>query len=194
MSKNQIKENIRQTCIKMRKSLSPFEQSQASKKVCTHITSMDTFQKARKIALYVAINGEIDLSYLINTEQSNKKTFFFPITRRDHTLIFLPVTSKTSFVKNKMGILEPDLPSSLAVNSYELDIIFIPVVAFDECGSRIGMGGGYYDRTLANNTESFLIGVAYEAQKQPFINSESWDISLNAVVTQNKIYCTNLKI
>lgn len=195
MSKNQLKETIRQTCLTIRKSLSHAEQYAASNSICARIQSMEQYQQANYIALYIAVRGEIDLSPLWKRTQTNQKTmteaqktYFFPTIHANQMLSFLPVTQQTHFIKNSFGILEPDIHPSKAINPSELDIIFMPLVAFDENGTRIGMGGGYYDRTLEKNTSSLLIGVAYDFQKQPVIQPEPWDIQLNAIVTPSAIY------
>ena len=75
-----------------------------------------------------------------------------------------------------------------------LDMIFVPLVAFDLNGFRIGMGSGYYDRTFEKKLEikdmksPVLIGLAYEFQKQECLNHQPWDVPLDMVVTELKIY------
>ncbi|MDP3705617.1 MAG: 5-formyltetrahydrofolate cyclo-ligase [Legionellaceae bacterium] len=188
MSKNQIKETIRQTRLTIRESLSHAEQCAASSRICIRIQSMELFQRAKCIALYSAVRGEIDLSALWQSANCSQKTYFFPTIQSDHTLSFLPVTHATRFLKNNFGILEADVHLSQAIDPTDLDIIFMPLVAFDECGTRIGMGGGYYDRTLAGNVLSVRIGVAYDFQKHDFIQPDPWDIQLDAIVTPSTIY------
>ncbi len=171
----------------MRKSLSYVEQRAASSNICNRIQSMELYQQAKRIALYIAVRGEVDLSLLWNTDNDDKR-YFFPTIHASQTLAFLPVTHQTHFLKNNFGILEPDVPPSHAIDLNDLDIIFMPLVAFDTCGTRIGIGGGYYDRTLANNESASLIGVAYDFQKQDVIQPEPWDIQLDVIVTPSAIY------
>ena len=108
--------------------------------------------------------------------------------KADQTLSFLPVTYDTIFYKNRFGIAEPVVEDELAIMPEQLDIIFLPLVAFDEHGTRLGMGGGYYDRTLAHHRPTLLIGAAYEFQRQAWIEREAWDVPLAAIITEQTIY------
>ena len=172
----------------MRNALSYVEQSTASSSICARIQSMERYQQAKYIAVYMAVRGEVDLSPLWRMANLDQKTYFFPKIQANHTLSFLPVTPKTRFIKHVFGILEPSAHPSQAIDPHDLDIIFMPLIAFDERGTRVGTGGGYYDRTLGSNTSSLLIGAAYDFQKQDFIQPDPWDIQLNAIVTQSTVY------
>ncbi len=187
MSKNQVKETIRKTCLKIRKSLPQGQQAFLSWQVCQSIQSLDSYQKSKKIGVYIAIDGEIDLSSLWKNPSILGKQFYFPTIQADQTLRFSPADMHTPFEKNKFGILEPvNLPTQ-ALNVNELDIILMPLVAFDEQGNRIGMGGGYYDRSLQTKTTPLLIGIAYDFQKQVQIFRDAWDIQLDMVVTEKEV-------
>lgn len=176
------KQTLRIRCQTLRKQLSPEEQAKASASVCERIQALSHYQKAQRIAIYHAAQGEIDLSGLQN------KIRYFPVMKADRTLSFVPVTTETVFYKNSVGITEPDVKHELAILPEHLDIIFLPLVAFDEHGTRLGMGGGYYDRTLAHNRPPLLIGVAHEFQRQAFIEPQPWDVPLALVITECNTY------
>lgn len=95
---------------------------------------------------------------------------------------------------NRFGILEPDIQHNRIMHPRSLDIVIVPLVAFDVQRNRLGMGGGYYDRTFeASRVRSEwkrprLIGVAHELQKQKLLATRSWDISLDAVITEEGLY------
>jgi len=98
-------------------------------------------------------------------------------------------------VTNKYGILEPKLAVSEVLPVAQIDIIFTPLVAFDLTGARLGMGGGYYDRTLASTSTNKLspskpypIGLAHDCQLVDHIPNEEWDIPLPEIVTPTKHY------
>lgn len=173
---------LRKQCRGRREQLPASEQAAASKAICQTIRQLEQYQQAQRIAIYHAIQGEIDLSAL------SDKLCHYPVIQPDNRLAFLPVTSQTVFSNNAFGIAEPIVGLEHAVMPEQLDIIFAPVVAFDEYGTRIGMGGGYYDRTLADHRPPLLIGVAYEFQKHPLLKRQPWDIPMMAIITESTIY------
>lgn len=185
---DQFKLALRRSCKQIRDSLAPNYQQAASAKVCSHIRALQEYRNAKRIALYQASKGEINLNSLWNSAPLHGKFCYFPVINEDKTLSFLPATPNTAFIKNRYGIDEPDVPRIEAISPDLLQIIFMPLVAFDDYGTRIGMGAGYYDRTLAETRNTLLIGVAYEFQHYPYIKPDSWDVPLSAVVTQETIY------
>lgn len=191
MSKYQ-KSSLRKTCLNKRKSLATSVQKLASKLIYDKIITCKEYENARNIGVYVACHKEIDLSKLWKDTVQKDKNYFFPKIYNQTTMVFLPASKETIFTKNKWGILEPEVNFLKNTPPCKLDIIFIPLVAFDKFGNRIGMGGGYYDRLLATERPKLLVGVAYEIQKQPIIEVDSWDIKLDLIITEKTIYdCTN---
>jgi 5-formyltetrahydrofolate cyclo-ligase len=181
------KETQRITCLAIRKALSSEQQAEASVRVCARIQAMSIYQQACHIAIYHAIHGEIDLNKLRQNAHP-KATYYSPVINADHTLSFIPILHNTTLRKNRYGIKEPDGSTDDARHPNDLDLILLPVVAFDKHGTRLGMGGGYYDRTLTNVTPTRLIGVAYDFQYQSFIQPDDWDVPLSAIITPNHTY------
>lgn len=181
-------QDIRIHCQQLRKNLPKAMQAIASASICARTQALEHYQRAKRIALYSAVNGEIDLNALFIATSVQGKTCYFPIMNADHTLAFLPVTPATVFKKNKVGIAEPDVALALAITPDNLDIIFLPLVAFDEHGTRLGMGGGYYDKTLAHHNAGLLIGVGYAFQLQPSIQANPWDVPMDAIITEHTTY------
>ena len=98
---------------------------------------------------------------------------------------------------NQYGISEPKLDVTAIKQVDNIDIMFTPLVAFDNKGNRLGMGGGFYDRTLARwhkefqtnkSTKPYPIGLAHDCQHLPEIPSELWDIPLPEIITPNQHY------
>lgn len=186
---DRFKQALRQTCQQIRKKLSPDYQRKSSLLVCNHIRKLKQYRYAKHIALYQAVNGEIDLGGLWRSAPLHGKFCYFPALNDDSTLAFLPTTPASLMRENRFGIKEPTVARELAIPPGQLDLIFLPLLAFDKKGTRLGMGAGYYDRTLAKQaTKPLLIGVAYEFQRQAFIEAQPWDIPLNAVITEQAIY------
>lgn len=177
LSRRQIRENL------------PLQyQHSASDKICARIRKLEPYRKAKRIALYQPIGGEISLTALWNSAPLQGKFCYFPTLSANKTLLFLPATPATPFIKNHYGIDEPDVALSEAISPKLLDIIFLPLLVFDDYGTRLGMGAGYYDRTLAKIDHPMLIGVAYEFQHYPYIEPHHWDVPLTGIVTESKIH------
>ena len=124
-----------------------------------------------------------------------KQVFLPIIVGKSKPLAFAPWTPSTPMIKNRFNIFEPQVDPSELITADQLDFVAAPLVAFDEQCNRIGVGGGFYDRTFAFLNEPkheksvSLIGFAFELQKMPTIQPQDWDIRLDAVVTESKLYC-----
>ena len=185
---NLIKTALRNTVNQVRKKLSADYISDCSKKICEHLSELDQYRSAKYLGLYQATRGEVDLSYLWDRAPFQGKFCYFPSITTESSLLFLPATPATAFKKNTFDIIEPDVSPELAIDVEQLQIIIMPLVAFDGQCRRLGMGGGYYDKTLANKKTQCLVGLAYNFQKTSYIEANSWDIPLDMVITPDKIY------
>jgi 5-formyltetrahydrofolate cyclo-ligase len=133
---------------------------------------------------------ELDAAPLIDVARSRGCIVYLPrIDRRTRTIRFTEADAASR--ANHLGIEEPQ--GSRCIGARWLDIVFLPLVGFDERGMRLGMGGGYYDRTFAfRNLRAAwrgprLIGIAYEFQRVPTIERAWHDVMLDAVVTEEGI-------
>jgi 5-formyltetrahydrofolate cyclo-ligase len=185
---DQFKVALRNTMKQIRSKMTIPYRSASSNQVCTRIRSLEHYRQAKTIALYFAVNGEIDLNSLWSSAPLQGKFCYFPVLNNDLTLSFLPATPNTLFKNNKYGIPEPEVSHDLALPVEELDLIIIPLVAFDARCTRLGMGAGYYDRTLEKKKNGVFIGVAYQFQRVDFLEPQPWDVPLDAVITQKAIY------
>ncbi len=193
---NQNKHAIRQHIIQQRKLLSK-EQQQRSQQTANHLYQSIYFLQAKHIAYYLPIAGEADPTSLRTSTYKNEKTFYLPIVAQDgeNELLFAKVHKNTHYKKNKYGIKEPIYHVKDLLAADKLDLVITPLVGFDQKGNRLGMGGGYYDRTFAfkckNNTITqkmpILIGYAYDFQQINKLQVEDWDIPLNGIVTESGI-------
>lgn len=188
---DRFKQTIRQSCQLVRKKLSFDYQRKVSAMVCDNIRKLEEYRYAKRIALYQSVNGEIDLGNLWRSAPLQGKYCYFPTLNEDNTLCFLPATPASTFQTNRFGIDEPHIDRELALAPDQLDLILTPLLAFDQKGTRVGMGAGYYDRTLASCRPKILAGVAYEFQRQSFIETQAWDVPLDMVITESNIYWKN---
>lgn len=183
---NSFKNAVRTIQRQLRANLSPIIQAESAELITNQIKTLTSYQYAKKIALYRAVNGEVSLEKLWH-EASGEKICYFPSINKKNTLSFLPATPATIFIANNYNIQEPQVDFTEEIALENLDIIFMPLVAFDDQCRRLGMGGGYYDRTMAKN-HPLLIGVAYEFQRQSELIIDEWDVSMDAVITEKTIY------
>ena len=167
-----------------------------SQLVCEHLASSWQIMRAARIACYFPAGNEVDLFPFIEFAWRANKEVYLPVLGLRHTgqLWFVPFRPDDKLYLNRFGIQEPVHDRRHRRTSLRnLDIMLLPLVAFDERGNRIGMGGGFYDRTLANLQHSDgwqrpkRIGVAYQLQQTRKIPSEEWDIPLHAVATEQGI-------
>jgi 5-formyltetrahydrofolate cyclo-ligase len=154
------------------------------------------FRHSRRIAFYLASQGEIDPGLLMQQALKAGKQAYLPVLRQrpEHGLWFAPYRTGDPLYNNRYLIPEPAIHRCRPVMPWAIDLIFMPLVAFDEYGNRLGMGGGYYDRTLAFKRlrrhwrGPKLIGLAHELQRVDQLPTEPWDIPMDAVITEQNIY------
>lgn len=183
---------LRQTLRRQRRQLSREIQAHCAQQVTELLQQQTIYQQSRHIACYWPFAGEIDTRGIIQHIWQNGKSCYLPVVdRANKTLNFAVYNAATQLQINRYGILEPT--ASAFIETASLDLILLPLVAFDDAGHRLGTGAGYYDRTLqALNTEyrpdkPCLIGLAYEWQRQEKLTPRSWDVSLNSVITDQRV-------
>ncbi|MEQ8408255.1 MAG: 5-formyltetrahydrofolate cyclo-ligase [Gammaproteobacteria bacterium] len=192
---NQEERNALRTALRQsRNSLSPEQQQAAAHAIQSTILAQDFFQSAQRLAFYHHVDGEIDTSGLISTALTEGKSCFLPVidSGQEEFMAFAPYTADTKLVENQWGIAEPPSPDTIG-SPTELDVVFVPLVGFDEGCFRLGMGKGYYDRTFSfkifnRGSKPLLIGLAHECQLTEPFPVASWDVRLDAVITDKKIY------
>ena len=179
-----------------RRALTPQEQHQAARALCQQLSHHLWFQQARHIALYLANDGEIDTTPLVDLCRRLGKQLYLPVLHpiRHNRLWFTPYTTKTPIRRNRYRILEPVLQGKPVRPAHALDLVLMPLVAFSAEGGRMGMGGGYYDRSFAFKLQPKrlkgprLIGLAHDFQRQTQLPLEPWDVPLDAIATDRKLY------
>jgi 5-formyltetrahydrofolate cyclo-ligase len=154
---------------------------------------------SRHIAVYLPSDGEIGTWPLIEFLWSLGKVTYLPVLVpfSQRRLWFSSYAKGDALVYNHYGILEPERVHYRRIPTAALDLVLTPLVAFDSSGHRLGMGGGYYDRSFQFLKQRHvlrkprLVGLAYEFQHVPHIKPEPWDIPLDAVGTEARVYhCT----
>ncbi|SFN91276.1 5-formyltetrahydrofolate cyclo-ligase [Xenorhabdus japonica] len=187
-----LRKSIRKKIRQLRQSLSPEQQLQFSRQAVKQVMSHPKIQQADKIALYLSFDGELDTRPLIQQLWQQNKQVYLPILHpfnRNH-LLFLRYCADTSLIRNRFNIEEPQLDVRQVLPISELNVMLIPLVAFDCTGQRLGMGGGFYDRTLARWQQQnfYPIGLAHNFQLVEKLPNASWDIPLPEIITPEKVW------
>ncbi|OBW99378.1 5-formyltetrahydrofolate cyclo-ligase [Gallibacterium genomosp. 1] len=181
-NKSYQRQQLRRFIRQRRSSLTLQQQTMAEQKVAKVAMDFLAPLNVKNIAVYLSFDGEISTNQLIETLWRQGYHLYLPVLHpfSEGNLLFLSYTPTTKLVKNKFNILEPELDVRQVLPPDRLDIIFTPLVAFDLKKNRLGMGGGFYDRTLENwQNKPFLpIGLAHHCQQVEHIPTEDWDMPL----------------
>jgi len=187
-TRSQLRKTIRQC----RNALSAAEQMQAGLALKKRLSSHKKIQQASRIAIYLSNDGELATSAFIDWCWQHKKEVYLPVVHPfcAGNLLFLRYQEDTKLINNVYGILEPKLDVTKVTPLAKLDVICTPLVAFDRTGARLGMGGGFYDRSLAQwqKTNLYPLGLAHDCQLVDSVPVESWDIPLPEIITPSKNY------
>ena len=180
--RNQLRQQIRKT----RANLTALQQQQAEDSITQQALALIEERNAQHIALYISFDGEISTDKLIQNLWAQGKQVYLPVLHpfNPNHLLFLRYLPDTPMLKNKFGIWEPKLNVQNVLPLDELDILFTPLVAFDRQGNRLGMGGGFYDRTLQHWQKSPFIpvGLAHQCQQVEQLPTEVWDVPLHQIL------------
>ena len=192
MSKSN-KDKIRKILLHKRSLLTKQEQKQKSSLIINNIKQSDEFKHAQNIAFYHAVRGEADPYDLMPPYSTNpNKNFYLPIISltEEKSLVFAPINDDTQYKNNHFSIPEPIVESSELISAKDLDLVIMPLLGFDNRGNRLGMGGGYYDRSFSFKQSKIrkpiLLGFAYDFQQVDLLIPEKWDIGLDILATESQ--------
>jgi 5-formyltetrahydrofolate cyclo-ligase len=194
------KAELRQRLRAKRAQLSAEEQRLAADRLLANLAATRLFRVSRRIACYLPSDGEIDPSLIVQRIWRMRKQAFLPVlSHLSHDrLWFAPARAGMELQPNRFGIPEPRVSASELVRAEDLDLILLPLVAFDATGNRLGRGAGFYDRSLAflrfrrYLRRPHLFGLGHDFQRVPRITADPWDVPLDGVVTDRTVYYTNL--
>ncbi|MEJ2444670.1 MAG: 5-formyltetrahydrofolate cyclo-ligase [Exilibacterium sp.] len=190
VDRTQLRRQIR----RRRRELSRLQQRHAAQQLCKLLICQPLFLRSKHIAFYLPNDGEISPAQLLSRALRMGKKCYLPSLskNRENYLQFVRYTNATPLQRNHFGIPEPIANSRNTIAAKALDLVLLPLVAFDSSGGRLGMGGGFYDRSFAFKRsypahKPYLLGLAHQCQEVPQLPVEKWDIPLNSVVTDRRI-------
>lgn len=176
-----------------RKLITPIQHKQIEQQVLNQLRYCPQFKSSKKIGLYLHAFGEIHTRKIIELCFKQKKQVYLPmICSMNQNLVWVKISANQylnkRFSHHPLGMKEPMATRGQHVS--KLDLLVMPLLACDHFGTRIGMGGGFYDRTLATAPhQPFRLGLAHSFQyiNEPLFR-QKWDQPLNALLTPEKIY------
>lgn len=192
LSRPQLRRMLRNA----RRALTPSEQREAAQGVYRQLAHHPLFRRAKHISLYLPTDGEIDPRLLLRAAQRRGKATYLPVLSAwpRTKMVFQRVRPGEKLLPNRFRILEPRVNVRRQRKVWALDLVLLPLVGFDDVGGRLGMGGGFYDRSLAylarrqHWRKPTLLGLAHECQKVERLVQASWDVPLAGTVTDKKWY------
>ena len=165
-------------------------QQQAGQRVAQQLVKYARFKRSNKIGLYLSAFGEVPTQWIVQLcFKQNKQVYLPQIRNFDQKLVWVKINrqqwQKKRFASHGLGMQEP---RQRGMDISQLDLLIMPLLMFDLSGTRVGMGGGYYDRTLWKNPLPFRLGLAYNFQQVDSLARQPWDQPLHAVLTPQFFY------
>ncbi|WP_028840570.1 5-formyltetrahydrofolate cyclo-ligase [Thermodesulfobacterium hveragerdense] len=157
--------------------------------ICKHIEKLAFYQKTQKIIYYYPKDGEVSLLYLIGKAFLEKKVYLPKTWVQQKKLTFHQVYSFSDLRPGPFGLLEPPVEHP-KIELGDIELIFVPGLAFDLKGGRIGYGGGFYDRVLSQ-IKGKKIGVAFSFQVFNKLSLEPHDCKVDFLVTEKGVWACN---
>lgn len=191
------RKSIRKSMRRLRNSLSNQEQNIAAEALRRNIQRHLLLRRNARVALYLPNDGEIDPRPLISALNKRSISCYLPVLHptNKQRLWFFHFHKTTKMQRNRFGIEEPCIRSGKKIAPWTLSAALFPLVAFDREGGRLGMGGGFYDRTFAMTAHETLslygrvklIGLAHHFQEVSKLPIEHWDVPLSAIATDKNV-------
>ena len=185
-------DRLRQEKRALRAALDADSLERAARSLAERIVELPAYREADSIAAYFAVNGEIDPAAVIDAALAAGKRVYLPHIDGE-ALRFAPYFHGQKMRLNRFRLPEPDVDTGAMLAPTELDLVLVPLVVFDRERNRIGMGGGFYDRSFAFRKDAGrnsprLVGIAHELQRVDALQPQAWDVRLDLVVTDAAVY------
>lgn len=189
-SRTPNKRTLRKQARTARAALAPDYRRHAERQALRHALRAGLFLKGNRWSFYMPAGSEFDVLPLLNQALHMGKNCYLPITahRIAQPLRFARLDGRHGLTHSRYGIIEPH--ARKVMYARWLDVMLLPLVGFDNQGRRLGMGGGYYDATLAylrsrrRWRKPLLVGVAYACQELREVPAEPWDVRLDMILTE----------
>lgn len=201
-SNSSAKKALRHALRQARRAIPSARAEAAAKAVAKRVCRHKAWQRAQHVAIYLSGDGELDTGPLIDAARQAGKTVYLPVIRpprgcagRRAAITLGVLVFRQQGVALKRGalwVLEPVRGQTPIRPLAQIDLMVMPLVGFDDAGYRLGMGGGFYDRTLAGRgrfRRPYRMGVAHACQRVPALPHDPWDQRLDTCVTDIATVC-----
>ena len=180
----QHKKNLRFELKQRRRSVTPAQRDRAAKQIAK--SALTLASNSKRIGLYYALPNEAPTQPLAQALWKIGRQVYLPRIHNDRHLHFFLWEQDTALESGKLGIPAPT-STNTEIGAGNLDLIFIPLLGFDQSGHRLGMGGGYYDTTLCHTPRPIKVGVAFDCQEVEQVPVEEHDIRLDVLITESRV-------
>lgn len=171
-----------------RREIAPAQRIAAANALALRLLSLPFAPTRGHVAGYWASDGEIAL-HAWQLALPSGTTYCLPVLGDDQALRFAPWRPGEALSANRFGIPEPDVPPDALLPAEAMQLVVVPLVGFDRARNRLGMGGGWYDRSFAFRQASpappYLVGAAFALQAVERLAHADWDVRLDAVCTED---------
>lgn len=161
--------------------------------VLDSLESLPEFVTDANVAGYWAVRGELPLNLAVASLTRREQQYFLPVLGQARQLRFAEYREGARLQGNRFGIPEPEVPTEALQTAGDMDVILLPLLAFDRKGHRLGTGGGWYDSSLAflgnepRPARPLLVGIGYGFQEVEAVSIEPWDVDLDYVATDAEL-------
>ena len=197
MKRDSKRGDLRKRLRALRMQLPPRERAMAAAALAAMLEQLPEFLVDAHIAGYWAVRDEMPLHAAFASLRSRGQSYCLPLLTQSDTLQFAPWMPGAPLRNNRFGIPEPDVPAVARLAPQILDVVLVPLVGFDRRGSRLGSGGGWYDRSFAylrdvpRPARPILVGIGYHFQEVEKLDAQPWDIPMDFIATDRElIACT----
>lgn len=186
------RKSIRREMRARRRAVTPMAAERHARGVARRLLAQGPVRHARHIAVYLPNDGEVSLNPLIRRLWRMHKRCYLPVLFGKR-LWFYPYRRHDRLRPNRFAIPEPRVHPRKRRHLAALDVVLTPLVAFDGAGNRLGMGGGFYDRTFAYLGQRrrwrrpIILGVAHAFQEVEALPAQPWDVPLSGIVTEREL-------
>lgn len=182
------RETLRRGAMSRRNSLSPTDCLSWSQSIQARALDHSQYRASRSVVLYSPIQNEVDTGEIQKRSFALGRKVFYPKIGKGSEPGFYRIFSSNDLTAGPVGIAEPDSAHPLTESDRANMVVFVPAVMFDRRGHRLGRGGGWYDRLLAQlEMQGVYIGLAYEFQIVDRLAAREWDRKVHYVITENRV-------